>query len=73
MRLAALKDTNSPIDYILNLFSDWRRYGLKTPDDVDGYLFVRDAAQGKCSCILSAEEARRKLEKMREKQRNNNP
>ena len=35
---AALRNADSPLDYIMALLSDWKRHGIKTMRDLDGYL-----------------------------------
>lgn len=61
IRLSALKSTGSPVDYVLNVFADWQARRLRTEDEVDQYLFLRDAARGKMPGIMTAEEAIRAM------------
>lgn len=66
IQLAALKMWESPVDYVLNLFHDWNICGIRTPDDVDEYLFLRDVSRGK-KPGLDAQEGQRALEQFKNK------
>ena len=41
IRMAALRCADSPVDYMLTLFRDWRRRGIRTPEELDDYLEER--------------------------------
>lgn len=38
----ALKNTNSPFDYICSMILDWNHNGVKTTEDVDKYAYLWD-------------------------------
>ena len=63
IRLAAVRNVESPVDYIDELFRNWSAYHVRNSDDLSQYLFLRDAAAGKRAALLP-EEARDELEKM---------
>jgi hypothetical protein len=64
IRLAAVKNAESPVDYIDELFRNWSVYHVHTSDDLSRYLFLRDGAAGKRASVRP-DEAREELEKMR--------
>ena len=44
---ACLRNAASPVDYILTLFADWAQHGIRGPDQLDRYAYLRDVAAGK--------------------------
>jgi DNA replication protein DnaD len=38
IRAAALRNADSPLDYILALFADWNRHHIRTMDQLDEYM-----------------------------------
>ena len=66
IRITAYKGPDNPMDYLCRIFTDWKYYHLHTTDDVDNYLFLRDAATGKWDRVLPREEANEKLRQLRE-------
>lgn len=44
---AAMREANSPVDYILTLLADWHRNKVETTLDADEYAYLHDARQGK--------------------------
>ena len=38
IRMAALRNADSPLDYIIRLFKDWDHQRIRTIDDLDSYL-----------------------------------
>lgn len=67
VRLAAQACVESPFAYVHKLFVDWSSYHLQTEDEVDEYLFYRDAVAGKLNGVISPEDAAEQLRIMKEK------
>lgn len=65
--LACYRDAASPTDFILTLFQDWRKNGIRNMDDLEEYGFLHDAYTNKIPEIMNFEEARDKLKEFRAK------
>lgn len=63
VRLAAIKNAESPVNYILELFRDWGHYGVHSREDVSVYLYWRNAACGRHGPDAQA-QARAELDKL---------
>ncbi|MBQ8087050.1 MAG: DnaD domain protein [Clostridia bacterium] len=47
IRLASMRNAESPLDYIFTLFRDWALHGIRTTGDLERYAMLYDASRGK--------------------------
>ena len=67
IKLACYRDAASPTDFILTLFQDWRKNGIRNMDDLEEYSFLYDASMKKIPEIMDFEQARDELKEFRAK------
>lgn len=47
IKIAAMKEAESPVDYVMTLLADWHNNGVRTVDDADRYAALYDMNSGK--------------------------
>ena len=67
IRIAAAKTPNSPSGYIKAILKDWQHEHIRTVEDADEYMMIRDAMEGKTPALMSPDEAREALETFRKR------
>ena len=65
--VASYRDADSPTDFILTLFCDWRKNGIRNLNDLGEYGFLRDAYMNKHPEIMNWQDARDRLDEFRAK------
>lgn len=65
--VASYRNADSPTDFILTLFCDWRKNGIRNLNDLGEYGFLRDAYMNKHPEIMNWQDARDRLDEFRAK------